>query len=230
MNANKLLIPAFLIAIVFILGALWRVGILDNLGAKKISTGDELFELTKDIDFELTSPTSEDYTRGNPKASVKVIEYIDTDCDHCADMQRNLEAILSNRIIAGEVSWTIRHFITNTETSNESLALECIGQNGGSSKFWDAIDFLFLKTKTSDAEILSWVTENNINRAEFANCIKDNKTKEAILEDLESGIKAGVIGTPYIFIINPEGKIEQVVGLHPRIVIESMINRSLGLE
>lgn len=227
MTAKKLIPIAFIVAFVMIFYSLWKVGIIDSL---KMRQDKDVSEITANIDFELKSPNQNDHTLGNPNAPIKIIEYIDTDCGHCEDMQRNLNTLLSEKILAGEVSWTIRHFITENENYTESKSLECVGQLSGSQKFWDMIDFLFQKEKTPEPEILSWVTENGIERSSFVNCLNDKRTEQTVNEDLDSGISAGVIGTPYVFVLSESGEINQIVGLHPIVVIESVINQTIGVK
>lgn len=67
------------------------------------------------------------YVRGNPDASVKLVEYISFTCSHCAQFIGEAAATLDARIKSGNTSVELRHAVRDPLDLTASVLARCAG-------------------------------------------------------------------------------------------------------
>lgn len=229
MNAKKLIPLALIFAVVIIGLAMWKVDLFGRMFDRKVNSTEDLAELTKNITLELKAINEEDHALGNPTAPVQVIEYADTTCTHCADMQKILKEVLDKPIKEGKIVWVYRNFLSDAENNKEVRYLECIGKISGNENYWSYLDTLFTTPLSQKTEsfFLSESKELNVSDKLLTECLKSDYTNKRIEKDMNDAIASGVIGTPYLFVIKKDDSIEQIVGLVPKVSVEVVINNAL---
>jgi protein-disulfide isomerase len=152
---------------------------------------------------ELTAPrvnvTSDPArVRGNPKASVMIVEFSDYQCPYCHQAEPTLEAVLAK--YGDKVSFSYRDFPLRSIHDHAEIAAEasrCALEQG---KFWDYHDQLFKTTNLDKEALIGYAKNAKLDDKQFASCLTSEKYKAQIDKDLEEGRKAGVNGTPAFFI------------------------------
>jgi predicted DsbA family dithiol-disulfide isomerase len=161
--------------------------------------------------------------RGNPLAPVIIIEFADFQCPFCRQAQSTLKALLSK--YKGRVGLAYRDFPLRGIHAQGQLAAEasrCAGEQG---KFWEYHDLLFANPDKLKREGLAEHAHTlKLDERQFNSCLSSGKYEPRIEEDLQEGIKAGVVGTPGFFI---NGSL--LSGIQPEAAFDQMIQAELGV-
>jgi len=76
-------------------------------------------------------------------------------------------------------------------------ASRCAAEQG---KFWEYHDLLFASHQLDAANLSAQAGKAGLDADRFQNCVKSEKYKPMIENDLQMGMKAGVSGTPAFFV------------------------------
>ena len=102
-----------------------------------------------------------------------------------------------------------------------AMATECAG---GQGKFWEMSDAIFNDQQNlSENSFEGYAQELGLNVDQFNSCMADEKYKDKIMDDYNSGIDFGVRGTPSNFINN-----QMVPGAVPYENIKNIIDGLLS--
>lgn len=138
--------------------------------------------------------------RGNPEATIDVIEYSDFECPFCV---RHLDSI--NRLLTeygDRVRLAYRHFPLSfhPEAQKAAEASECAEEQG---KFWEMHDKIFEANTAQNMGVGTWkqaAADLGLNTGQFDDCLDTGKYAQAVQDQLAEGQKSGVEGTPATFI------------------------------
>ncbi len=155
--------------------------------------------------------------RGNPQAHVMIVEFSDFQCPFCRKVQRTLKNLLEK--YQGQVSLGYRDFPLRGLHSQAELAAEasrCAAEQG---KFWEYHDLLFGNPDELNRTGLAGMAQSlGLNERRFEACLSSGKYTKQVEQDLQDGIRAGVEGTPGIFIngillsgAQPEAEFERII-------------------
>jgi len=155
--------------------------------------------------------------RGNPQAHVMIVEFSDFQCPFCRKVQRTLKNLLEK--YQGQVSLGYRDFPLRGLHSQAELAAEasrCAAEQG---KFWEYHDILFGNPDELNRTGLAGMAQSlGLNERWFEACLSSGKYTKQVEQDLQDGIRAGVEGTPGIFIngillsgAQPEAEFERII-------------------
>ncbi|MBU2545136.1 DsbA family protein [Patescibacteria group bacterium] len=166
--------------------------------------------------------TDKDHIRGNPNASITIVEFSDFECPFCARFHPTVEEILNN--YPDDVRWVYKHFPLDSihrEARPSAEASECAGEQG---KFWEFADGLFENQTRLGKDLYGELAQEiGLNMDQFGECISSRKYKDKVESDLQEGIKLGVTGTPGNFING-----EPVFGAVPYAQLEEVIKKILN--
>lgn len=188
---------------------------------------------TKEI--ALAPITKDDHILGSRDAEITIVEYSDTECPFCKRFHITLGRIIDEYKDDGSVAWVYRHFPLDSihpKARTEALATECAGELGGNDGFWRYIDRLFEITPSNnglDLSLLPEIAEDvGINKDSFNECLSSKKYEDHIQDDLQSGIDAGVRGTPGSFLVLKNGDVITLPGgAQPYEVVKNFIEEQL---
>lgn len=224
---NKFLVP---IAIV-IAGALIAWGFLSD---KEPNTTDDKIPTVEQISVD--EVTEADHILGNPNADVILVEYSDIDCPYCKNFYATAKKLMDDFGKDGKFAIVFRHFPLeqlHPYAKTKAIATECAAELGGNTKFWEYMDKM-IDTTADFSDVTSFAQELGFNKAKFDACMKDNKMAKRVQEDYDSGIKAGVLGTPaepggtpYSVLVIKDGTTVPVKGAQPYDVVKLMIQTAL---
>ena len=140
-------------------------------------------------------------TLGNADAKVKVYEFSDFQCPYCSRVGKPLKDLVA--AYKGEVAVVFKHFPLSfhKEAMPAAKASIAAGQQG---KFWEYHDKLFAEQKSlrgaTDETFFKWAEEMKLDMAKFKASFNDPATAAMVKADMEEGRKAGLRGTPSVYI------------------------------
>lgn len=73
----------------------------------------------------------------------------------------------------------------------------------------------------------TYAKDVGLNSTKFKNCLDSGKYKDKVEEHYQSGLAAGVTGTPGVFIINKKGEVWVIPGAVPFEMLKQTIEEAL---
>ena len=169
----------------------------------------------ENINAEIVVPKEIDitYGKGNANAEVVITEYSDYQCPFCARFTLDQLPLLQNDYLeTGKVKFIFKDFpIPNHKYAQiESQATYCAGEQN-EEFFWKMHVSLFENQKDITKEDLIKRAEAiGVNSNVFRSCLETEKYKNLVLRNRQDGLKAGVTGTPTLFIND-----QKIMGIQP---------------
>ena len=179
-------------------------------------------------------PVSEkDHVRGNRSAKIALIEYSDLECPFCKRFHPTAQQVLS--AYGDDVMWVYRHFpldSLHSKADKEAEAVECAAKLGGEDKFWALTDKIYEVTPSNDGldlSILPDLAEGiGLDRTAFTQCLDSGEMAARVESDYQTGLAAGITGTPGNIIINVQnGKSTLLPGAYPFDQVKQAIDELL---
>lgn len=252
------LTPALLVITVglaFVVGVLWqKVNTLETGGGTNVAGTEELSpeNLSGKLDGDQASKlarvsglseeiegsgddtpqiTGEDHIRGSKDAKVFIIEYSDLECPFCASFHPT--AVQALEEYGGDVAWVYRHFPLDSIHANArptANASECVTELGGNDAFWQFVDLTFENQATALSEegMKNTASEIGLDAGAFANCLESEKYADKVEDHYQTGITAGVTGTPGNFVINKKGEVWVIPGAVPFETLKNTLDEALA--
>lgn len=183
---------------------------------------------------EVDPISKEDWVRGDRNAKIALIEYSDLECPFCKTFHPTAQQAVEK--YSGQLMWAYRHFPLDQihpKADKEAEASECAGKLGGEDMFWAMTDKIFEVTPSNnglDLETLPDLAEEiGLNRNAFQTCLSSGEMASAVEEDYQSGIKAGVSGTPGNILLDIEtGRTQIIPGAVPFAQLSQAIDQMLA--
>jgi len=143
--------------------------------------------------------SKEDHMQGNVNAAIELVEYGDYECPYCGQAYGYIKKI--QKKFGNDLKFVFRNFPLynmHPHAMHAAIAAEVAGEYG---KFWEMHDILFENQNyLEDRNLLSYAEQLDIDSQKFEAAFKDSKYVEKIEDDLESGLRSGVNGTPSFFV------------------------------
>lgn len=177
--------------------------------------------------------SDKDHIRGSKDAEIALIEYSDLECPFCKQFHKTAQQVVDG--YNGKVMWVYRHFpIDNLhpKADKEAEAAECAAKLGKDDAFWAFVDKIFEITPSNNGlelgELPNIAEEIGLNRQAFEQCLNSGEMARHVEQDYQTGITAGVTGTPGNLILNVKtGKSVLLPGALPLTQIEQAIDQLL---
>ena len=153
----------------------------------------------------------DDYTMGDPKAPVQVIEYHSLTCPHCAHFdETSLPQIKKTYIDTGKVRYISRAFPLNAIDVSAFMVARCIDR----AHYFDAVSLIYrrqpqwLKPDQENDVIMNALAdvmrEAGMSRAQFEQCLKSTETLQRLRKDQLDGEENFRVNSTPTFVINGE--------------------------
>lgn len=228
--SDKITIPASII----IAGLLIAGGIyLNGMITKESPTPVEQQKLASENLSDIIRPIdANDHILGSPKARVLIVEYSDTECPYCKMFHSTLLSIMQDYGKDGNVAWVYRHYPIaqlHSKAPREAEALECAGNIGGNSKFWEYTNKIYEVTPSNDGldqkELTNIATEVGLSSTTFNTCLDSGEFAPRVNADIKNAEELGVTGTPYSVIIDTKtSQYYPIDGAYPYSQLKSAID------
>jgi protein-disulfide isomerase len=150
---------------------------------------------------DLSVPVSprRDHIRGSVDAPVTLLEYGDYECPYCGSAHEIINAIRAR--MRAQLCFVFRHFPLRTVHPHAELAAEAAEATGQQDKFWPMHDMLFENQKRlGAANLLAYAAALGLDLGEFGSELANRVHAPKVQDDLVSGIRSGIKGTPSFFI------------------------------
>jgi predicted DsbA family dithiol-disulfide isomerase len=183
-----------------------------------------LSKLRKDFGFRsmLEPLRTQVSTQGHPSkgpanAPVTIVEFSDFECPYCGGMFPTLQKI--EAAYKDKIRIVYRQFPLNAIHPKAQKAAEASLCANDQGKFWQLHDAMFEdQQKLAVDDIKSKASALAMDSAAFATCLDSGKHAAAVRESIIEGSKAGVEGTPALFVNGrylggnqPYAEIEKVI-------------------
>jgi len=237
-NLLEKLVPILLIAsigLAFVVGTLWQkvqnlegggtartagtqvgtgggtqAGNPQAAGAPSFGSADQVDKLRND-----------DHVRGDRNARILLIEYSDLECPFCKRFHPTAQQVVND--YKGQVAWVYRHFPLDqihSKADKEAEAIECAGELADNDGFWKMTDKIFEVTPSNNQlnldDLPKLAGEVGLNQNTFKTCLDSGKYKDHVEADFQSGVKAGITGTPGNILLDTKtGKTKLIPGALP---------------
>jgi protein-disulfide isomerase len=231
---NKFLIPgSIVIAGVLIAGALY-FGMSKNSNTTAGNTQPQQgLQQTGDLE-KMRAVSKDDHIRGSLDAPVKIVEYTDPECPFCKRFHDTMNQVMNEYGKDGKVAWVYRNFPLDqlhSKARNESIAMECAGDQGGNDKFWAYADRLYEVTPSNNgldpAELPKIAQYVGLDTVKFNTCLKSGKFDKHIEDDVQNAVATGGSGTPWSIVVGKDGKKYPISGALPYSTIKQLIDLAL---
>src|SRR3989337_668534 len=176
------------------------------------------------VDLSMAAPVE-----GDEDAPITIIEFGDYQCPKCKGWFQNEKSkITSNYITKGIAKL---YFLDSAWLGDDSIAAAqatyCADDQG---KFIEYHSTLYnnqagIQDGWANMDALKqFATDLELDAEMFNECLDSGIYADRVSHNTEVGASLGVVGTPYFFIIGPEGDIKKIAGPQPSIVFDAAIN------
>lgn len=227
------ILVAALIGAAFAVGVLWqKVNSLEKAKGvpAQVKQPEETAQGQAKADVE---PLREiDHVYGDRTARLQLIEYSDFECPFCARFHPTAQQIVEE--YQGQVAWVYRHFPLkqiHPKAQKAAEAAECAAKLGEDKAFWGLADKLFEggEKALEKARMVELAGDIGLDKNEFRACLDSAETIDRVESDYQSGIAAGVQGTPGNFIYDTKtGETKAIPGAQPFESVKSVIDSLLA--
>lgn len=170
-----------------------------------------------------------DHVLGNKDADVVLFVWSDPECPYCKRYHDTLKTALTK--YNGKLAIVYRHFALDFHaySKKEAESMECANEIAGIDGFTSYVNKLFEITEGNNSlnrEKLTQIAKQvNLDTAKFDACVDSGKYATRIEEDMQSGIAAGVNGTPFSVAVNKKtGRQVEINGALPIEMVSAKLN------
>jgi len=151
-----------------------------------------------EISYVQQLPVNNSAVKGAKNAPVTITVFDDFQCPYCARLVPTLEQVLA--AYPTQVRVVYKHFPLSMHKFAEQAAIASIAaRNQG--KFWPMHDLLFANyNKLNDAKIRELAETVGLDMARFDKDLVNPALKQEVAADMQLGAKAGVRGTPAVYL------------------------------
>jgi protein-disulfide isomerase len=137
-------------------------------------------------------------SKGNPAAAVTVVEFTDYQCPSCAATQPTFERVMAE--YGDRVRLVVRDYplSQHADSHKAAEAAEAAREQG---KYWEYVTLLYQNQSALQADKLKeYASRVGLDRAQFDAALDSGRFADSVRRDLRDGERAGVNGTPSVFV------------------------------
>ena len=150
------------------------------------------------LDDPVPIPTLGSPAMGPATAPITLVEFSDFQCPYCSRAMTQINATL--KAYPNDVRLIFKQYPLDShpEAANSAAASLAAHRQG---KFWPMHNVMFAnRPKLSRQSILAWAKEIGLDMKRFTADLDSDAIKKAVARDRANGDKAGVEGTPTVFV------------------------------
>jgi protein-disulfide isomerase len=138
-------------------------------------------------------------SKGPANAPVTIVEFSDFECPYCASIFPTLKQI--EAAYGDRVRVVFRQFPLNSIHPRAQKAAEASLCAAEQQKFWEMHDAMFQDPRNLGIDALKQKASSlKLDATAFNACLDNSAKAESVKKDIFEGVKAGVTGTPALFI------------------------------
>ncbi|HWW90257.1 MAG TPA: thioredoxin domain-containing protein [Solirubrobacteraceae bacterium] len=141
-----------------------------------------------------------DHSRGGePTTAITLVEYGDYECPYSRAAYRSVQQI--EQQLGDRLRFVFRHFPLREIHPHAQIAAEAAEEAATQDRFWEMHDVLFARQHAlARADLISYANDLGLDAEQFKSALRDGRHRARIEEDVSSGTRSGVQGTPTLFI------------------------------
>jgi protein-disulfide isomerase len=162
--------------------------------------------------------------RGAAKPVVTIVEFSDFECPFCRQVQGTLNTIIER--YGGEVRLVFKHLPSEGHRNSlpAARAAYCAGEQ---DRFWQFHEALFASPNLSDSVFNEIATRLGFAREKFQSCLSAERSRAAVIRDIETARRYRVDSTPS-FLINGR-LVKGALGFSDfQVLIDRELNRKIS--
>lgn len=151
---------------------------------------------------------SDDHAIGNPNAAVTVVEYASVSCGACANWHQTVYPDFKQKYVdTGKVRYVFREFLAGQAQMADAGFM--IALCAADDKYFQNIKlqfdrqaqmFEFAQRGQLREAYINLAKASGLSEDGFIDCMKNEDLREQYMDRMQSGVDAGVTGTPSFFI------------------------------
>ena len=150
------------------------------------------------LDEPVSIPINGDPVKGAANAKITLVEFSDFQCPYCAVAVSNLYSLLAKH--PDDVRLVFKQFPLDIHSQAEFAAEAALAAHE-QGKFWPMHDKLYANFRSLSPEKITEIAkELGLDMARFQADLKSGKYKAAVAKEIDQGERAGVMGTPTLFV------------------------------
>jgi protein-disulfide isomerase len=150
------------------------------------------------LDDPVPIPTLGSPVTGPANARITLVEFSDFQCPYCSKAVAQINATL--KAYPNDVRLIFKQYPLDSHPAAAISAAASLAAHQ-QGKFWPMHDVMFAnRSKLSRQSILAWAKEIGLDMKRFTADLDSDAIKKAVLRDQADGDKAGVEGTPTVFL------------------------------
>ncbi len=235
-NPLQIVLVGLLIVAAFTVGSLWtKVTMLEKgVASGGAGKGSQAAVNPSPTEIKVDPVGDGDHVRGDRTARIALIEYSDLECPFCKQFHKTAQKTVDE--YDGQVMWVYRHFPLDNlhpKADKEAEAAECAGEIGAADKFWEMTNKIFEVTPSNNGlnldDLPKLAKEVGVDQGKFQECLESGKFASHVEDDYQSGIRAGVNGTPGNILLDTKtGKTRVIPGAVPFEQVKAAIDTMLA--
>jgi protein-disulfide isomerase len=152
-----------------------------------------------------TVPAKDAPVLGNATAPTFIVAWSDFQCPFCSKVVPIINDTLKDPEVSGKVAFVFKQFPLSFHQQAMPAAKAALAA-GRQDKFFEMHDKIFAnQQQINDQNLEIWAKEIGLNIAKFKKDLADPALEAQIRSDIDEGTKAGVRGTPSIYIGTKQG-------------------------
>src|SRR5918995_4599913 len=140
-----------------------------------------------------------DHARGSKDAPVTLVKYGDYECPYCGEAHPVLKELQER--VGEQVRFVFRHFPLDTVHSRARRAAQAAEAAASQDRFWEMHDLLYERQDDlGEEDLMRHAAELGLDLVRFEEDLANDNHAWRIEEDRLGGDRAGVRGTPTLFV------------------------------
>src|SRR5215213_5350030 len=140
-----------------------------------------------------------DHARGPKDAPVTLVKYGDYECPYCREAHPVLKELLER--VGEQVRFVFRHFPLDSVHPRARRAAQAAEAAASQGRFWEMHDLLYQRQdELGEEDLMRYAAELGLDLRRFEEDLASDHHARRIEEDRVGGDRAGVRGTPTLFV------------------------------
>ena len=167
-------------------------------GVKQTDIMAEVAKFIKASKQTYTFDVSSTPVKGNPKASIVLVEFADFQCPHCRMAAKVMDEVATK--YKDDIAFYYKHFPLGGHKQATKAAIASLAAHE-QDKFWPMHDMIFAnQMKLKDSSYEEFAQKIGLNIKRFNEGMKSPMIQQQVVSDKLEGEKANISGTPTLYI------------------------------
>lgn len=167
-------------------------------GVKQTDIMSEVSKFIKSSKMTYTFDVSSTPYKGDPKASIVMIEFADFQCPHCRLAAKVMDEVAEKH--KDDIVYYYKHFPLGGHQQAQKAAVASLAAHE-QGKFWPMHDMVFAnQMKLTDDSYEEFANKIGLNVKRFKEGMQSPMVQQQVVSDKLEGEKANITGTPTLFI------------------------------